>query len=226
MSDAGDTIVVLLASRCGGLGICEREALRAALAVAADLELPAVAITATDLGRREPASRIALRAGCARAVAVAADPERLDYLGIARVLAEAVRGAGPRLVLCGDQSESHRRGAVGPAVAELLGLPHLSGVQAVDVVDGEVRCLAGLDSGATWMAAELPALLCVRRAGRPAPRLERSGAVIERREGTADPVAPARRIGGSIAVSARGGAAITNSAADLVRRLREDHLIG
>jgi electron transfer flavoprotein alpha/beta subunit len=238
---SGDAVIALFSSRRGGLGTCEREALRAALSAGADLELPVVAVAATGLGDTEPALKIALRAGCARAVAVAVDPAKLDYLDLARALASAVSAIGPRLILCGDQSESSRRAAVGPAVAENLDLPHLSGVLAVDVVDGVVRCCANLDGERRWFTARLPTVLCLRSAGRPGPATRRAtGAAIERRELSGDlfdrgragqsggyaPDGPEGvRSAQSMAVPPRGGAAITESAADLIRRLREDHLL-
>jgi hypothetical protein len=221
---AGDTVVALLSSRRGRLGTCEREALRAALAAGADLGLPVVAIAASSLGAREPALVIALRAGCARAISVDLEPAEVDYRALARGLAGAVGAAGPRLVLAGDQSETSRRGAVGPAIAEMLGLPHLSGVLAVDVVDAELRCRANLDGERRWFAVKLPALLCVRAAGRPAPPPRRApGAVVEHHE--AGEIGPRASGGRAVSVPPRGGAAIAESAADLVRRLREDHLL-
>lgn len=76
------------------------------------------------------------RAGAARAVRVT-DPvlADVDYLAIAHVLACAVRhlgGARPAssvVVLAGDRG----RGAVGPAVAERLTLPHFGAVRRVEV---------------------------------------------------------------------------------------------
>jgi electron transfer flavoprotein alpha/beta subunit len=67
----------------------------------------------------------ALRAGATRAVRLW-DPvlAETDYLGLATALAAAARSLGRRLVIAGDGAE----GAVGPALADRLDLPHLSGV--------------------------------------------------------------------------------------------------
>lgn len=222
---SGDTVVALLTSRRGGLGTCEREALRAALRTGADLELPVVAIAATPQGADEPALKIALRAGCARAIAVDVEPLELGYLALARALASAVRTAGPRLVLCGDQSETSRRGAIGPALAEVLEMPHLTGVLGVDVADRAVRCRASIEGEMRWFEVSLPAVLCLRAAGRPAPAPRRTeGAVVEPHEVELE---GSKRISATrpVSVPPRGGAAITESPADLIRRLREDHLL-
>ncbi len=91
---------------------------------------------------------VARRLGAARTVRIW-DPALagVDYLGIAHVLACAVRqlaekpatdGApaqvSPVIVLASDRG----RGAVGPAVAERLAVPHLGSVRAVEIADGQV----------------------------------------------------------------------------------------
>lgn len=222
------SVVALLSSRRGGLGTCEREALRAALRAGLDLDEPVVAIAATGMGDDEPALKIALRAGCARAIAVDVDPLELGYLPLARALASAVESVSPVLVLCGDQSETSRRGAIGPAVAEILELPHLTGVLAVEVVDRAVRCRASLEGAMRWFAVPEPAVLCLRSAGprqKGAPALRRTGAVVEHHsvdvEGQTSPAMTR-----PVSVPPRGGGAITGSPADLIRRLRDDHLLG
>jgi electron transfer flavoprotein beta subunit len=58
----------------------------------------------------------------------------VDYYGTARVLAAALERIGFDLVLAGDYSPDDERGAVGPATAALLDLPHLTGVERVERV--------------------------------------------------------------------------------------------
>ena len=78
----------------------------------------------------------ALARGASRAVQIS-DPifDNVDYLAVAHTLACAVRhlcaplGVPPVVVLAGDRG----RGAVGPAVAERLSLPHLGAVYAVEL---------------------------------------------------------------------------------------------
>jgi hypothetical protein len=121
----------------GLLGCCEAAALRTAVRLRDRLggTLAALALGADE--HQRPVLAAALAAGCDRAVRVhAPDCEGLDYLGVATVLAAAVRRLGCDLLLCGDTGENERTGAVGPAVAELLGIAHLTGVLGVEV-DGE-----------------------------------------------------------------------------------------
>ena len=78
----------------------------------------------------------ALARGAARAVQVSDSLfDSVDYLAVAHTLACTVRflcaplGSPPVVVLTGDRG----RGAVGPAVAERLSLPHLGAVYAVEL---------------------------------------------------------------------------------------------
>jgi electron transfer flavoprotein alpha/beta subunit len=114
------------------LGRCERAALEAAVALASRL---GGTLTALSMGADEhqrPVLAAALAAGCHAAVRVHAPScDDLDYLGVATILGAAARALGCDALLCGDTSENERTGAVGPAVAEILGVPHLTGVLAI-----------------------------------------------------------------------------------------------
>lgn len=114
------------------LGRCERAALDAAVALARGL---GGTLTALSMGTDEhqgPVLAAARAAGCDAAVRVhAPDCDDLDYLGVATILGAAARALGCDALLCGDSSENERTGAVGPAVAEILGVPHLTGVLAI-----------------------------------------------------------------------------------------------
>jgi hypothetical protein len=83
----------------------------------------------------------------------------------ARALAGALEVHGPwDLVLCGRNSVDADTGQVPAQVAELLGLPFLSGVRELDLVEGTVRVL--LEHDDEWVRAEvdLPAVLsCAER---------------------------------------------------------------
>lgn len=94
-----------------------------------------VALTASATSRAALLEQ-ALALGATRAVQVVdAAMAEVDYLAVAHVLACAVRhlcevGSGPPvIVLAGDRG----RGAIGPAVAERLALPHLGAVARVEM---------------------------------------------------------------------------------------------
>lgn len=78
-----------------------------------------------DTKEEEDLLRAALSRGADRAVRLW-DPScaGVDYLGLAHALSRAVGHLGGTLVLAGDRGQ----GAVGPALAERLGVPHVCGV--------------------------------------------------------------------------------------------------
>lgn len=102
--------------------------------------------TVTVLGLGPPAAETALRAaraqGADRAIRVEgeADVFTASPLATAAALAAVLEQDLPDLVLGGAQASSHHGGQVGPAVAALLGWPHVSGVVRVER-DGPIESL-------------------------------------------------------------------------------------
>jgi len=140
------------------LGRCDDAALRAAVALSTR-----VTVLAVGPAEREDASlRHAVGRGAERAVRVW-DPglDGVDYHATAQVLAAATRKLGFDLVLAGDRSDDEGDGAVGPAVAEALGVPHLTA--AIDVgLDGDAARATRRDSGLErTLRVKLPAVVTV-----------------------------------------------------------------
>lgn len=89
-----------------------------------------------------------------------------DSLGVARLLAEAVKAEAPDLVLTGLQSDDLGAGQTGVVMAELLGVPHATLVLAVELVEGGLRVKRELEDG--WfqhVEIPLPALLTIQSGG-------------------------------------------------------------
>jgi electron transfer flavoprotein alpha subunit len=85
-----------------------------------------------------------------------------DTLATSRALSRAIEREKPfDLVLCGKYSVDAETGHVGPEVAELLGIPHVSGSTKVDLADSLDRALveAETDYGFQRIEAPLPLLL-------------------------------------------------------------------
>lgn len=93
-----------------------------------------------------------------------------DTLATARALAAALRRRGPfDLVLCGRNSVDADTGQVGPAVAELLGLPFAGPARELDLHDGRLRLRCELDDGHQDTELSLPAVVsCAERLCAPA----------------------------------------------------------
>lgn len=86
-----------------------------------------------------------------------------DPLTVARALAALCEREGFDLVLAGRQATDDEAGLVGPMVAELLGVPCVTGVTALEVQDGAVRLSRETDRGTEVLRAPLPVLLTAEK---------------------------------------------------------------
>ena len=86
-----------------------------------------------------------------------------DTLATARALAMALRREGFDLIMCGLNSVDAETGQVGPEVAELLGVPHVSGVKRLEVSDSGrgIAVERVTDTGHDDVYCPLPALITV-----------------------------------------------------------------
>ena len=86
-----------------------------------------------------------------------------DTLATARALALALRRESFDLILCGRNSVDAETGQVGPEVAEMLGLPQVTGVRRLELDEqaGEVIVERETDEGHERLSCPLPALLTV-----------------------------------------------------------------
>ena len=92
--------------------------------------------------------REALAKGADRAIHIEADDlgER-DTLGVAQILADAVKDGISGLILTGLQSDDLGLGQTGVVLAELLGVPHATIIMQVEVVDGGLKVKRELEDG-------------------------------------------------------------------------------
>ena len=108
--------------------------------------------------------REALAKGADRAIHIEDDSlQDTDTLGLATLLASAVRGESPDLVLTGLQSDDLGSGQTGVVMAELLGLPSATIIMAVEKQDGAIRVKRELEDG--WfqhVTLPLPAVLTIQ----------------------------------------------------------------
>ncbi len=87
-----------------------------------------------------------------------------DALAIAKVLAAAVAKVGPfDLVLTGIKGVGSDNSLVGAMVAELLDLPHVSGVVKLDVGEASLVAQREGDSGMEVIEASLPCVLTAQK---------------------------------------------------------------
>jgi electron transfer flavoprotein beta subunit len=111
--------------------------------------------------------REALAKGADRAIHVVCDDlGSRDALGVAKLLAAAIKPENPDLVLTGLQSEDVGLGQTGVIVAELLGLPHSTLILHVEKADSGITVKRELEEG--WFQSiemPLPAALTMQSGG-------------------------------------------------------------
>src|SRR3989475_622457 len=100
---------------------------------------------------------VALAIGCDDATLVLAD-QPLSGSAVARALARVVEDAKPDLVLCGKQASDDDQGFVGPALAEVLGWPHVAMLTKLAPADGGVELWREVDGGHEVWKAGFPVL--------------------------------------------------------------------
>ncbi|CAI8046387.1 Electron transfer flavoprotein subunit beta [Geodia barretti] len=78
-------------------------------------------------------------------------------------MALALAREGPDLVICGRNSTDGETGQVGPEVAELMGLPHVSHVRRLDLSEDRRKAVVEriTDEGFQILECDLPAVICV-----------------------------------------------------------------
>ena len=86
-----------------------------------------------------------------------------DTLATARALSMVLANEEPDLIICGRNSTDAETGQVGPEIAELMDIPHVSQVRKLDYQSDSRTILAErvTDEGYQVIESELPALACV-----------------------------------------------------------------
>lgn len=111
--------------------------------------------------------REALAKGADRAIHVEAeDLGSCDALGVAQLLAMAIKPENPDLVMTGLQSDDLGYGQTGVILAELLGHPHASLILHVEKTDEGITVKRELEEG--WFQSiemPLPAVLSIQSGG-------------------------------------------------------------
>ena len=95
----------------------------------------------------------------------------------------ALQREKPDLIICGRNSTDGETGQVGPEIAELMGLPHISHVRKLDLSQDGKSVIAErmTDEGFQTLECDLPALVCVTEG--VAPELYPNKEQMERAQG-------------------------------------------
>jgi electron transfer flavoprotein beta subunit len=108
--------------------------------------------------------REALAKGADRAIHIEEESlNTLDTLGVAKLLAGAVKAENPDLILTGLQSDDLGYGQTGVVLAELMGIASSTIIMQVEVTDKSIRVKRELEDG--WfqhITMPLPAVLTIQ----------------------------------------------------------------
>ena len=113
--------------------------------------------------RAQQALREALARGATKAVHVKGESGDADSLGIARVLAAAIKTVPHDLVFFGKQGVGTDNGLVGPMVAELLGYPQVNVVTKLEVGDGKLTAHREIEGAEEIIESSLPAVITAQK---------------------------------------------------------------
>jgi electron transfer flavoprotein beta subunit len=123
--------------------------------------------------RRVDALRRGISMGADEAIQIT-DPalEGSDQLSIAKALAAYLRDKPYDIILAGRQAMDDDAGIVGPAVAELLGIPHANAIVGLEVHDpkGVAKVIREVENGKEILSCPLPALFTCQK-GLYTPRI-------------------------------------------------------
>ena len=138
-------------------------------------KFPDTEVTVISLGPESfrDVLRTALAMGADKAVHLLdAAFQGLDNLGVAGVLAQAIRSMTFDLILCGRQAVDDDMAQVGPALAILLDLPFVSVITKLDLSsDGKsAEIIRQVEGGSEVVETSLPVLLTCQK-GLNEPRL-------------------------------------------------------
>lgn len=106
--------------------------------------------------------RLGLAMGADKAILVK-DDARSDSFSVASQLADVIRGINPDLVLLGRQSIDFDSAQMGPTLAELLDLPSVSFVTALEISGTNVRAERDIEGGKEAVETTLPCVITAQK---------------------------------------------------------------
>jgi electron transfer flavoprotein beta subunit len=113
--------------------------------------------------RAQQALREALARGATKAIHVKGESSDADSLGIAKVLAAAIKSVPHDVVFFGKQGVGTDNGLVGPMVAELLGYPQVNVVTHLEIADGKLTAHREIEGAEEILETATPAVVTAQK---------------------------------------------------------------
>jgi len=117
-----------------------------------------VVVISAGADKAMDAIRTALAMGADRGILVKQDTAADEYAR-AIALAAAIKAESPDLVLAGHVASDDGSSQVPTRIAEILGLPHVNVMTAVDIAGGKATCTCEADGGTSVIEVALPAVI-------------------------------------------------------------------
>lgn len=118
-----------------------------------------VVVVSAGSDRAIEAIRQALAMGADRGILVNMPDGNTDEYARAIILAEALKGVGADLILCGHVAADDGSSQVPTRIAEVLGIPHANVVTKLELAGGKATCTREVDGGTEIMEVSLPAVI-------------------------------------------------------------------
>ena len=122
-----------------------------------------VTVLAFGPDRVQQALRESLARGATKALHVKGESADADSLGIAKVLAAAIKTVPHDLVFFGKQGVGTDNSLVGPMVAEVLGYPQVNVVTHLEAADGKVTAHREIEGAEEIIEASIPAVITAQK---------------------------------------------------------------
>ena len=113
--------------------------------------------------RAQQGLREALARGATKALHVKGEVSDADSLGIAKVLAAAIKSVPHDVVFLGKQGVGTDNGLVGPMVAELLGYPQVNVITHLEIGDGKLVAHREIEGAEEVLEAPVPAIVTAQK---------------------------------------------------------------
>ncbi len=123
----------------------------------------AVTIVSVGPAKAAEAVRTGLAMGADKGIVIDPGELKCDGLAVAKILAGAIKDTPYDLIVAGHRAVDDDNFQVGPAVAELLGIPNISMAIKEEISDGKILCQCTVDGGTKDLEAPLPALISTQR---------------------------------------------------------------
>lgn len=146
-------------------------ALTRAMELKEDSENQVSSVTVITVGgsSAEPTIRKALAIGADDAIRVDAEPD--DAFSVASQIAEAIKDKGFDIILTGIESSDYNGSMVGGMLAEMLNLPSVSAVSALNINGTEIELTRDIDGGKEQVSVSAPFVAVVQKGIAKEPRI-------------------------------------------------------